>query len=219
MLLAGGGTLAQTALPYLPLTGGTLTGALNGTSASFSNMLSVSVASGSAQIKFERTVDNLGLGYIGADAADNFAVFNSSFSRVFRIAQSTGAATFSSTVTAGGLFSSADLRLTGSGRGVSFNGLSTQIYESAGSLRLYTNSVDRLILTPTGDATFSSSVTASLLKTTVYTVATLPTPPSTGTGTYATVSDAVAPAYLTPVMGGGAVVTPVFYNGSNWICH
>lgn len=159
VLLAGGGTLAQTGLPYLPLTGGTLTGALNGTSASFSNMISVSVASGSAQIKFERTVDNLGLGYIGADAADNFAVFNSSFSRVFRIAQSTGAATFASTVT------------------------------------------------------------ASLLKTTVYTVATLPTPPSTGTGTYATVSDAVAPAYLTPVMGGGAVVTPVFYNGSNWICH
>ena len=70
-----------------------------------------------------------------------------------------------------------------------------------------------------GAATFSSSVSASLLKPTVYTVATLPTPPSTGTGTYATVSDAVAPAYLTPVMGGGTVVTPVFYNGSNWICH
>ena len=70
-----------------------------------------------------------------------------------------------------------------------------------------------------GNLSASSTVTTSLLKTTVYTVATLPTPPSTGTGTYATVSDAVAPAYLTPVMGGGAVITPVFYNGSNWICH
>lgn len=101
----GLGTNAYTSTAYLPLTGGTLTGALNGTSASLSDMLSVSVASGSAQIKFERTADNLGLGYIGADAMDNFAVFNSSFLRLFRIAQSTGAATFSNSVTSTGFLS------------------------------------------------------------------------------------------------------------------
>ena len=49
-----------------------------------------------------------------------------------------------------------------------------------------------------------------------YTVATLPTP--TGTA-YATVYDALAPTYMATVVGGGTVVTPVFYNGANWVCH
>lgn len=49
-----------------------------------------------------------------------------------------------------------------------------------------------------------------------YTVATLPTP--TGTA-YATVTDALAPTYLTVVVGGGSVTCPVFYNGTNWVCH
>ncbi len=49
-----------------------------------------------------------------------------------------------------------------------------------------------------------------------YTVATLPTP--TGTA-YATVTDALAPAYLVTVVGGGAIVCPVFYNGTNWVSH
>jgi hypothetical protein len=49
-----------------------------------------------------------------------------------------------------------------------------------------------------------------------FTVATLPTPSGTA---YATVTDALTPAYLTIVVGGGAVVTPVFYNGTNWVAH
>jgi len=66
--------------------------------------------------------------------------------------------------------------------------------------------------------TANTNISATFYKTTVYTVATLPT---TGvlTGSYATVSDALAPAYLTTVVGGGAIVTPVFYNGTNWVCH
>lgn len=51
----------------------------------------------------------------------------------------------------------------------------------------------------------------------VYTVATLPTP--TSNVAYATVSDALAPSYMATVVGGGAVVTPVFYNGTNWVAH
>jgi len=48
----------------------------------------------------------------------------------------------------------------------------------------------------------------------VYTVATLPT----GTqGDMAVVSDAVLPTFLGTLTGGGAVVTPVFYNGSAWV--
>lgn len=47
-----------------------------------------------------------------------------------------------------------------------------------------------------------------------YTVATLPA----GTqGDTAYVTDALAPAFLTAIAGGGAVVTPVFYDGTNWV--
>lgn len=47
-----------------------------------------------------------------------------------------------------------------------------------------------------------------------YTVATLPA----GTqGDTAFVTDASAPTFLATVVGGGAVVTPVFFNGTNWI--
>jgi lysophospholipase L1-like esterase len=64
----------------------------------------------------------------------------------------------------------------------------------------------------------NTNITATFYKTTVYTVATLPTTGVT-TGTYATVSDALSPSYMATVVGGGAVVTPVFYNGANWVAH
>jgi len=49
-----------------------------------------------------------------------------------------------------------------------------------------------------------------------YTVATLPT----GTqGDIAFVTDALAPTFLTTIVGGGAVVTPVFYDGTNWVAY
>lgn len=47
-----------------------------------------------------------------------------------------------------------------------------------------------------------------------YTVATLPTGV---TGDVVYVTDALTPASLTTVVGGGAQVVPVFYNGTNWI--
>lgn len=47
-----------------------------------------------------------------------------------------------------------------------------------------------------------------------YTVATLPA----GTqGDTAFVTDALAPTFLAAIVGGGAVVAPVFYNGTNWV--
>lgn len=47
-----------------------------------------------------------------------------------------------------------------------------------------------------------------------YTVATLPV----GTrGDTAYVTDALAPTFLSIIVGGGAVVSPVFYNGTNWV--
>ena len=47
-----------------------------------------------------------------------------------------------------------------------------------------------------------------------YTVATLPT---ATVGARAYVTDADTPTYLSTVVGGGAVIVPVFYNGTNWI--
>jgi hypothetical protein len=49
----------------------------------------------------------------------------------------------------------------------------------------------------------------------VYTVATLPASPAQGD--VAMVTDANAPTFLSTVASGGAVVTPVFYNGTAWI--
>lgn len=48
-----------------------------------------------------------------------------------------------------------------------------------------------------------------------YTFATLPTP---ATGMRAYITDGAAlPVYMANAAGGGSTVTPVFYNGSNWI--
>lgn len=47
-----------------------------------------------------------------------------------------------------------------------------------------------------------------------YTVATLP---AGNAGDNAYVTDALAPTFLATVVGGGAIVTPVFYNGSAWV--
>lgn len=47
-----------------------------------------------------------------------------------------------------------------------------------------------------------------------YTVATLP---SGAIGMRALVTDALGPVFLVAVVGGGAVVCPVFYDGSAWI--
>lgn len=47
-----------------------------------------------------------------------------------------------------------------------------------------------------------------------YTVATLPTAIM---GDIACVTDALAPAFLTILVGGGVIVTPAFYDGTNWV--
>ena len=50
----------------------------------------------------------------------------------------------------------------------------------------------------------------------VYTVGTLPTGKA---GDVAYVTDATSPAYLTSLTGGGAVICPVFHNGTIWVSH
>ena len=63
--------------------------------------------------------------------------------------------------------------------------------------------------------TFSQGISVlGTIKLNGYTVATLP---AGVIGETAYVTDALAPIFLGIIAGGGAVVTPVFYNGANWI--
>lgn len=65
--------------------------------------------------------------------------------------------------------------------------------------------------------TFSDPIIASsTVQLKGYTVATLPTGVQ---GMTAYVTDATAPTYLGTLTGGGAVVVPVFFDGSAWISH
>lgn len=71
------------------------------------------------------------------------------------------------------------------------------------------NQITDTITPSTSACTFAKPIILA-----TYTVATLPA----GTvGMIAFVTDALLPAFLTTVAGGGAVKTPVFYNGSNWV--
>lgn len=67
-----------------------------------------------------------------------------------------------------------------------------------------------------GDADFLAArfIASNVIRMKGYTVATLP---SGTVGDNAYVTDALLPSFLTTIAGGGAVVTPVFYNGSNWV--
>lgn len=71
-------------------------------------------------------------------------------------------------------------------------------------------------LTVSTQATLASTTMTAPLRLKGYTVATLPT----GTqGDTAFVTDALTPTFLTAVTGGGAIVSPVFYNGTNWVTY
>ena len=77
--------------------------------------------------------------------------------------------------------------------------------------------------TPDGSGTLTTALTinalqavtaATTLNTGGYTVATLPAGVQ---GARCFVTDALAPAFLTALVGGGAVVSPAFYNGAAWV--
>jgi hypothetical protein len=85
---------------------------------------------------------------------------------------------------------------------------------------MHTGGSERLRITTTGDVGIGTSSPATKLdvagsiKTLGYTVATLPTGVA---GMKAYVTDASVPVFLNAVVGGGAVVTPVFHNGTTWV--
>jgi hypothetical protein len=64
----------------------------------------------------------------------------------------------------------------------------------------------------------TGNIAGSAMQTTqAYTVATLPAPTTALRGTRAYVTDANAPAFLAPLIGGGSAICPVFCNGTQWI--
>lgn len=68
--------------------------------------------------------------------------------------------------------------------------------------------------TSNGSLTALNLIATSSVRFAGFTVATLPA----GTiGDNAYVTDALAPAFLSTVVGGGAIKTPVFYDGTNWV--
>lgn len=69
------------------------------------------------------------------------------------------------------------------------------------------------VLTAKGNNT-SETIFGGAARLKGYTVATLPTG---NQGDTAFVTDALAPSFLSIIVGGGTVVTPVFYNGTNWV--
>ena len=71
-------------------------------------------------------------------------------------------------------------------------------------------------LTTTKLTTAGQTIFGAPARLKAYTVATLPA----GTqGDTAFVTDALAPTFLAALVGGGAVVTPAFYDGTNWVSY
>lgn len=65
-----------------------------------------------------------------------------------------------------------------------------------------------------GGTTRTIALNGEVIKFRGFTVATLP---SGNQGDNAFVTDALAPTFLATIVGGGAIVTPVFYNGTAWV--
>jgi len=76
-------------------------------------------------------------------------------------------------------------------------------------LRLYFNRLDAIFV-----QLGTSDVLPPL---TNYTVATLPSAATSGVGARSFVTDALTPTFGSAVVGGGAVATPIYSNGTNWI--
>jgi hypothetical protein len=185
--------------------------------------------SSTGQIKFQPTTDSVDFFQIlDADGGDPIFNVNSTDEKIgFFIVSPAYDFDVVKTTAAGGTVgfrvrngntdgtSSAQFVLeTGSGGNFLFNvyGTTTVLNNySNGDMIFSTNATERMRILSTGQTTFSNPIRLK-----GYTVATLPT----GTqGDTAFVTDATAPTYLGTLTGGGAVVTPVFYNGTAWVSY
>jgi len=76
-------------------------------------------------------------------------------------------------------------------------------------LRLYFNRLDSILK--------QLQTSTSIPALTTYTVSTLPSAVTAGVGAQSFVTDATAPTFGSAVVGGGAVATPVYSDGTNWM--
>jgi len=174
------GTLALTSdlSAYLPLTGGTLTGALSGTSASFSATSQFLDNTGaSTTTKFIRISNTSGDMAIGVEGSTPSQIVSGSGG----IAYSTVLKTVSTTALILGTNSIAALTLNGSTQAATFSSSATatafipssatiptngMYLSAANTLDFATNSTNRLSISSGGVATFTASVTPLILKST-----------------------------------------------------
>ena len=151
---------------YLPLTGGTLTGALGGTSATFSG----AITSKDVYITNSANADVLEI-FQSPSVLNSFIDYPSGRSLILRnkgtagglTLASTGAATFSSSVTSDDLILTAGTLFSAGNTGFSNRLSDTTLYLQmpATGFNITDNALNtRFILSSTGAATFSSSVTS-----------------------------------------------------------
>lgn len=181
----------------------TLSNDLAGTKLSFTSSVSGAIVSGVS------TAASSGLGVEGvADVAGGIGVYGKANTAtngtgVYGTTNGTGYGVFGQSTGAGygGYFT------TSTGEGIFATASSTGIIA-----RFHNTTSGANILTVNP----ASVVLGAPIRLKGYTVATLPA----GTqGDVAFVTDALAPAFLVTVAGGGAVVTVVFYNGSTWVAN
>jgi hypothetical protein len=92
-----------------------------------------------------------------------------------------------------------------------FGGVGERIYNSGSAIKIRNaaNTLDAAL-------TCSNLTASGTIQTGGYAFADLPTSPATGMRAYIT-DGAASPVYMANASGGGSTVTPVFYNGANWI--
>lgn len=90
--------------------------------------------------------------------------------------------------------------------------------DASGTVAMTNTSLQLTGGTVTGPVLFTNSITSnSIIVLGAYTVATLPASPGVGATAY--VTDALAPGFLTIIVGGGSTKSPVFFNGTNWVSY
>ena len=145
-------------------------------------------------------------------------VFSGAVSGITTLAGTGAVSGFTSAAFSGVLSTTSSLAIAAAQKfyldGVAVSG-DTYIHESAANNVIHVvGGANALTLTATTATFVAGVVLGGPARLKGYTVATLPA----GTqGDTAFVTDALAPAFLTALVGGGAVVTPCFYDGTNWV--
>jgi hypothetical protein len=155
-------TSASLASTYLQLAGGTLSGALSGTSATFSSTINAAFANGNIKLS-GGVVD----GFLGVGVSDS-KLYLTDYATAVKgliLDLTTGAASFSNSITATqGTFTATANTYAGGALILKASGGTNPIYlTSSGGFFALSNggSVDHLLITSSGAASFSNSITAA----------------------------------------------------------